>query len=108
MVTGLRRGMIHRPQRFERGAPSVGAWRSLAARIVRDDEVGGSNPLAPTSLAFLVRRIARFGVPRNLARVRGVAPTTLFPDAQDARPEGCVPAPSLRPGAARTLPFRCG
>ena len=30
-------------------APSVGAWRSLVARIVRDDEVGGSNPLAPTS-----------------------------------------------------------
>src|SRR5204863_291259 len=26
---------------------SVGAWRSLVARIVRDDEVGGSNPLAP-------------------------------------------------------------
>ena len=31
-------------------APSVGAWRSLVARIVRDDEVGGSNPLAPTKL----------------------------------------------------------
>ena len=29
-------------------APSVGAWRSLVARIVRDDKVGGSNPLAPT------------------------------------------------------------
>ena len=29
-------------------APTVGAWRSLVARIVRDDEVGGSNPLAPT------------------------------------------------------------
>ena len=28
--------------------PSVGAWRSLAARSVRDAEVGGSNPLAPT------------------------------------------------------------
>src|SRR6266542_3377217 len=27
---------------------SVGAWRSLVARIVRDDEVVGSNPLAPT------------------------------------------------------------
>jgi hypothetical protein len=27
---------------------SLGAWRSLVARIVRDDEVGGSNPLAPT------------------------------------------------------------
>src|SRR5437762_14170079 len=26
----------------------VGAWRSQVARIVRDDEVGGSNPLAPT------------------------------------------------------------
>ena len=33
------------PQR----ALSVGAWRSLVARIVRDDEVGGSNPLAPTN-----------------------------------------------------------
>src|SRR4029079_2099337 len=31
-----------------RRAPSVGAWRSLVARIVRDDEVGGSNPRAPT------------------------------------------------------------
>src|SRR4051794_28821020 len=29
---------------------SVGAWRSLVARIVRDDEVGGSNPLAPTRM----------------------------------------------------------
>jgi hypothetical protein len=25
-----------------------GAWRSLVARTVRDREVGGSNPLAPT------------------------------------------------------------
>ncbi len=25
-----------------------GAWRSLVARSVRDAEVGGSNPLAPT------------------------------------------------------------
>ena len=35
-------------------APSVGAWRSLVARIVRDDEVGGSNPLAPTRSKFLL------------------------------------------------------
>jgi hypothetical protein len=34
-----------------RRAPSVGAWRSLVARIVRDDKVGGSNPLAPTKLS---------------------------------------------------------
>ena len=26
-----------------------GTWRSLAARIVRDDEVVGSNPTVPTS-----------------------------------------------------------
>ena len=29
-----------------------GAWRSLVARIVRDDEVGGSNPLAPTTFSL--------------------------------------------------------
>ena len=36
-------------QRF-RGAGSavVGAWLSLVERTVRDREVGGSNPLAPT------------------------------------------------------------
>ncbi len=28
---------------------ALGAWRSLVARIVRDDEAGGSNPLAPTN-----------------------------------------------------------
>ena len=37
-------------------AISVGAWRSLAARIVRDDEVGGSNPLAPTSTTRRTRQ----------------------------------------------------
>ena len=36
---------------------SVGAWRSLVARIVRDDEVGGSNPLAPTKLTDLAVKL---------------------------------------------------
>jgi hypothetical protein len=27
----------------------IGAWLSLAERCVRDAEVGGSNPLAPTT-----------------------------------------------------------
>ena len=40
--------MIPGPLDPARSGHSVGAWRSLAARIVRDDEVGGSNPLAPT------------------------------------------------------------
>jgi hypothetical protein len=35
---------------------SVGAWRSLVARIVRDDEVGGSNPLAPTITSRCARK----------------------------------------------------
>ena len=38
---------------------SVGAWRSLVARIVRDDEVGGSNPLAPTNPDLYVERWLR-------------------------------------------------
>ena len=29
--------------------PDVGAWLSLVERTVRDREVGGSNPLAPTN-----------------------------------------------------------
>jgi hypothetical protein len=33
----------------------VGAWLSLVERTVRDREVGGSNPLAPTN--FLKRRL---------------------------------------------------
>ena len=36
---------------------SVGAWPSLVGRIVRDDEVGGSNPLAPTKLSNLACEI---------------------------------------------------
>ena len=51
----------------------VGAWRSLVARIVRDDEVGGSNPLAPTkltNLAFKLDQARQRGVQSEVDRIR--------------------------------------
>ena len=44
---------------------TVGAWRSLVARIVRDDEVGGSNPLAPTKLTDLAFQLIWAAAPRR-------------------------------------------
>src|SRR5207244_10313055 len=44
------------PQVRARRTFAVGAWRSQVARIVRDDEVGGSNPLAPTIITSSNRR----------------------------------------------------
>ena len=32
-----------------RSLPQIGAWRSLVARLLWEQEVGGSNPLAPTN-----------------------------------------------------------
>src|SRR5688572_33332970 len=59
---GTIRGIISVDRRLDRCGgrllpfrPSVGAWRSLVARVVRDDEVGGSNPLAPTSCPSFAR-----------------------------------------------------
>ncbi len=40
------------------GTPAyIGMWRSLVARVVRDDEVAGSNPVIPTNdpLVFTIR-----------------------------------------------------
>src|ERR1700728_4900466 len=36
------------PESATRYTGSIGAWLSLVERLVRDQEAGGSNPLAPT------------------------------------------------------------
>ena len=36
-----------------RGSVRIGMWLSLVERVVRDDEVGGSNPLIPTNLLLI-------------------------------------------------------
>ena len=41
---------------------SVGAWLSLVERTVRDREVGGSNPLAPTNIFKHLRLPAKVAV----------------------------------------------
>jgi hypothetical protein len=46
---------------FERVAHLFGAWLSLVERLVRDQEAGGSNPLAPTNLFKSLRRNPRLG-----------------------------------------------
>jgi hypothetical protein len=37
------------PKSMVRSLPQIGAWRSLVARLLWEQEVGGSNPLAPTN-----------------------------------------------------------
>ena len=39
---------------------SIGAWLSLVEHLVRDQGVGGSNPLAPIFVFNLVPRISLF------------------------------------------------
>ena len=39
-----------RTRRGPRNLPVVGEWLSLVEHLVRDQGVGGSNPLSPTNL----------------------------------------------------------
>lgn len=62
------------PVKFRLGAPTdtrsahFGVWESLAIRLVRDEETGGSNPSTPT---LVVHRHNRFGdvAERRMQRV---------------------------------------
>ena len=55
---------------------SIGAWLSLVERTVRDREVGGSNPLAPTNQFKHLRRsvtVAVLVLWQHLARTASTA-----------------------------------
>ena len=56
---------LRRFESFPAHEHSIGLWRSLAARFVRDEEAAGSNPASPTR--FLAGcRLREFGVWRSL------------------------------------------
>ena len=68
---------------------SVGAWRSLAARIVRDDEVGGSNPLAPTITSSSARNAS--ARPLRTAAVVGSTCIVSSPRTSTDSNKDCAP-----------------
>lgn len=46
-------------------------WHSLVARIVRDDEAAGSNPVIPTSKFSQYRKILAFFLSKTKRRAEG-------------------------------------
>ena len=64
----------------------IGMWRSLVARVVRDDEVAGSNPVTPTSVskALIGSPMGAFAVP---VRMRA-QPCASWPQCAVARSRG--------------------
>src|SRR3954453_6886411 len=95
MVRGVTRTACYDRPALHNGH-SVGAWRSLVARIVRDDEVGGSNPLAPTNRISTLNLNSPTRRPssRSVASLLGVSHGAGRPDAaRTERPFGAV-----RPG----------
>ena len=40
--------VLHHTESMILSPTEIGAWRSLVARLLWEQEVGGSNPLAPT------------------------------------------------------------
>ena len=52
------------------GTSYVGMWRSLVARFVRDEEVAGSNPVAPIFLCSFLRTVIKQSVFPNLKNGR--------------------------------------
>ena len=51
-----------------------GAWLSLVERLVRDQEAGGSNPLAPTNFSFKINHLRGVFRGRPVGRARPLCP----------------------------------
>ena len=67
---------------------TIGLWRSLVARVVRDDEAAGSNPVSPTSRSHQNPGASqRAGVLSTPDTFAAFAPTGLPADRQ---PRGLV------------------
>ena len=58
----------------------VGAWLSLVERSVRDREVGGSNPLAPTKNLTPINNLERRGLTSPFFHVANLCPEMTAPD----------------------------
>ena len=87
-----------RPARHALRSQSKGSGGS-ARRIVTGRSVVAGLSLSPRPDRPSFR--AQSPLPGGRARAEGFAPTTLRVEAQDARPEGRVPAPRLRRGGQR-------
>ncbi len=95
---GVTRATIHR---LCSTSTSVGAWRSLVARIVRDDEVGGSNPLAPT-IPVASWSSARTRAPPWCPQRTAVPPGGPDPTCRADRPPRRLPATYRRDRGGRS------
>ena|GEM_PF-5296566 len=71
----LRSGLLSRVLPTRPGAPAVGAWLSLVEHLVRDQGVGGSNPLAPT-IPFLFQSLLN-GAIRDSTGARPATPASV-------------------------------
>ena len=79
----------------------VGAWLSLVERSVRDREVGGSNPLAPTTYFRLLRTApaVRFQL------LLGGSMAVLFSDCESDPPSYFPLAGSVREPLSNFAPY---
>ncbi len=78
-------GAVEGAPRRRHTPPLIGAWRSLVARFVRDEEVAGSNPVAPTNSA-----------------------NTIYPYSNNSNPTSFSTKPKWIRNVGESLPFTLG